>query len=54
MNKCGTCGTAESAGVPQIGEQFAAADVVEQHVQERLIVVGPHPAFHSIPLIQLT
>ena len=38
-----TCGTAESAGVSQIGEEFATADVIEKHVEEGLVVMSPHP-----------
>lgn len=38
-----TCGAAESTGVTQVREELAAAHVIEQHVEEGLIVMGPYP-----------
>lgn len=35
---------AEPSGVPQIGEQFSAADVVEQHVDAGVVMRPPPPA----------
>lgn len=35
---------AESAGVPQVGEELAATHVVEQHVDTGVVVRPPPPA----------
>jgi len=37
----------ESTGVSQVREQFTAAHVLEQHVQEPLVVIRPQSARHS-------
>ena len=42
-----TCGTSETSGVPQVRKQLASADIIEQHVEERLIVVRPDPVNNS-------
>ena len=42
-NSALTRGTAEAACVPKIRKEFAAADIVKEHVEERLIVMGPDP-----------
>lgn len=38
-----TCAAAEASGVAQVGEELAAAHVIEQHVEKRLVVVRPNP-----------
>lgn len=37
---------AESAGIPQVGEEFPAAHVVKQHVNAGVIMRPPPPASH--------
>ena len=38
-----TCAAAEASGVAQVGEELAAAHVIKQHVEKRLVVVRPNP-----------
>lgn len=38
-----TCWAAEAAGIPQVRKQLSAADIVKEHVQERLVMVSPYP-----------
>ena len=38
---------AESAGIPQVGEEFPAAHVVKQHVDAGVVMRPPPPASHQ-------